>query len=116
MTCSECRAELSTASMRTPLSTSVAEHAAQCDSCARAVALIGAGEADLAAWLDAARSAVDGRTMAQVARSTSSRRKKARVLSFVFGILFLVAAWTTWVVVLSPHVKLTVDPPRSPAR
>lgn len=116
MTCGECRAELATASMRSPLSPPAAEHAARCASCARAMAVIETGEADLAAWLDAAPPAVDARTLAQVARSVSSRRKKARVSFVALGLLLLVVAWATWVVVLSPHVRIAVDPPRASTR
>lgn len=110
MNCEEYLLMIETASVgEIEQSTRIREHAASCEDCTRVIRLIAESEHDLAAALDDVSSSVPASQTAESAILIAKRRKAGRLFAGGLLVLFAIAAWFTWVLVIAPGIRATVE-------
>ncbi len=110
MTCQECLAAVTTASLQEIQSDAqIRKHWEECQDCSRVVTLLAAGEHDLAALLAEHSSTKLPSQTAETAISRAKRQRMGVVLSGVFAILLAATIWIAWVRVVVPSARATAD-------
>lgn len=110
MTCQECLAAVTSASLQELQSDArIRKHSEECQDCSRVVTLVASGERDLATLLAGHSSSKLPSQTAETALSRAKRHRMGVGLSGVFAILLAATIWIAWVRVVVPSARATAD-------
>lgn len=110
MNCEEYLSIIETASLgEIEQNTRLRQHAASCEDCSRVIRLIAEGEHDLAMALDNVSSSIPASQTAEAAIVIAKRRRVGRLFAGLFVVLIAITAWITWVQLIVPSMRATVE-------